>query len=154
MRRFEDDIEVVLKRYGLFIDRTWLSVEKIPKADEAILTARRRIEAAIAVEQARGLSTGERLVGLKALEVRGLIDEVITTRTEYGDHSLCHHDFRHEHPTRRLKVTIVFPKGRRCREVMLLEHSPASRPSAPGGLPKTQGTPGSGSYSLGRLSKI
>jgi hypothetical protein len=38
----EDDIEVVLKRYGLFIDRTWLSVEKIPKADEAILTARRR----------------------------------------------------------------------------------------------------------------
>jgi hypothetical protein len=144
-------------------------VEKIPKADEAILTARRRIEAAITAVQVRGLSTGEdigwhirevaftylnRLVGLKALEVRGLIDEVITTRTEYGDHSLCHHDFRHEHPTRRLKVTIVFPKGRRCREVMLLEHSPASRPSAPGGLPKTQRTPGSGSYSLGRLSKI
>jgi hypothetical protein len=109
----EEDIEVVLKRYGLFTDRTWLSADKIPKADEEILAARRRMQASIAVEQARGLRPGQatrwyirevaftylnRLVGLKCLEVRGLIEEVITTRVEYGGRSLFHRDFRHAHP--------------------------------------------------------
>ncbi|MDY7080766.1 MAG: BREX-1 system adenine-specific DNA-methyltransferase PglX [Chloroflexota bacterium] len=109
----ENDIEVVLKRYGLFTDRPWLPPGKIPKADTDVLAARRRMEAAIAVEQARGLEPGEatrwyvrevaftylnRLAGLKCLEVRGLIDEVITTRVEYGGRSLFHRDFRHAHP--------------------------------------------------------
>jgi hypothetical protein len=109
----EQDIEVVLKRYGLFTDRAWLPADKIPKADEEVLAARRRMQAAIAVEQARGLKPGpatrwyirevaftylNRLVGLKCLEVRGLIEEVITARVEYGGRSLFHRDFRHAHP--------------------------------------------------------
>ncbi len=109
----EEDIEVVLKRYGLFTDRAWLPLDKIPKADESILAARQRMEAAIAVEQARDLKPGEatrwyirevaftylnRLVGLKCLEVRGLIEEVITTRPEYGGRSLFHRDFRQAQP--------------------------------------------------------
>ena len=109
----EEDIEVVLKRYGLFTDRAWLPEGEIPRADDEILAARRRMEAAIGVERARGLEPGEatgwyirevaftylnRLVGLKCLEVRGLIEEVITARVKYTGRSLFHRDFRHAHP--------------------------------------------------------
>ena len=109
----EDDVEVVLKRYGIFTDREWLAEDQIPKSDDDILQARRRMAAAIAVEEARDIPRGEatrwyirevaftylnRLVGLKCLEVRGLIDEVITTRVEYGGRSLYHRDFRDAHP--------------------------------------------------------
>ena len=40
----EEDSEIVLKRYGLFTDRAWLPADKIPKADEAILDTRHRME--------------------------------------------------------------------------------------------------------------
>ena len=109
----EEDIEVVVKRYGLFTDRAWLPEGEIPRADEEILAARRRMVAAIGVEQARGLEPGaatgwyirevaftylNRLVGLKCLEVRGLIEEVITARVKYTGRSLFHRDFRAAHP--------------------------------------------------------
>lgn len=109
----EEDIEVVLKRYGLFTNREWLEEGQLTKADAELLAARARMVAAIEVEMARRINRGEatrwyirevaftylnRLVGLKSLEVRGLIDEVITTRNEYGGRSQFHRDFRHQYP--------------------------------------------------------
>ncbi|MBU4373013.1 MAG: BREX-1 system adenine-specific DNA-methyltransferase PglX, partial [Euryarchaeota archaeon] len=41
-----------------------------------------------------------RLLGLKCMECRGLIDEVITTRPEYGGRSKRHRDFREKNPDR------------------------------------------------------
>jgi hypothetical protein len=130
----EEDVEAVLKRYGIYTDRAWLPVEKIPKATDAIRRARTRMEAAIAVEQARGIARGEaarwyirevafttlnRLVGLKCLEVRGLIEEVITTRVEYGGRSLFHRDYRHAHPDEAAHPDDALPAalGAACQRV-------------------------------------
>lgn len=120
----EEDIEVVLKRYGLFTNREWLVEERIPRADAELLAARARMAAAVEVEMARGIKRGEatrwyirevaftylnRLVGLKCLEVRGLIDEVITTRMEYGGRSQFHRDFRHDYPQLAAKPDDALP---------------------------------------------
>ncbi|RMF03978.1 MAG: hypothetical protein D6768_04530, partial [Chloroflexi bacterium] len=120
----EEDIEVVLKRYGLFTNREWLAEARIPKADAQLLADRARMAAAIEVEMARGIKRGEatrwyirevaftylnRLVGLKCLEVRGLMDEVITTRVEYGGRSQFHRDFRHEYPQLAAKADDALP---------------------------------------------
>ena len=120
----EEDIEVVLKRYGLFTNRDWLEESRIPKADAELLAIRARMEAAVSVEMARGIKRGEatrwyirevaftylnRLVGLKCLEVRGLIDEVITTRVKYGGRSQFHRDFRHDYPQLAAKPDDALP---------------------------------------------
>lgn len=120
----EEDLEVVLKRYGLFTNREWLEESRIPKADAELLATRARMTAAVEVEMARGIKRGEatrwyirevaftylnRLVGLKCLEVRGLIDEVITTRVEYGGRSQFHRDFRHEYPQLAAKPDDALP---------------------------------------------
>lgn len=109
----EDDLEVVLKRYGIFTDKTWLSAEEIPKATDEILETRSCLEAAMAPELERGARKGKgaelyareagfthlnRLVGLKVLEVRELIAEIIQTRDTYGGRSLYHRDYRAGHP--------------------------------------------------------
>lgn len=120
----EEDIEVVLKRYGLFTNREWLGESRIPRADAELLVTRARMTAAVEVEMARGIKQGEathwyirevaftylnRLVGLKCLEVRGLIDEVITTRVEYGGRSQFHRDFRHDYPQLAAKPDDALP---------------------------------------------
>ena len=43
----QDDIEVVLKRYGIYTDHAWRPVEKIPKLTDAIRQDRARMEAAV-----------------------------------------------------------------------------------------------------------
>ena len=130
----EEDIEAVLKRYGIYTDRTWLPVTKIPRATDEIRQARARMEAAVAIEQARGIPRGEaarwyirevafthlnRLVGLKCLEVRGLIEEVITARVEYGGRSLFHRDYRHAHPDEAAGADDALPAalGAACQRV-------------------------------------
>ena len=120
----EEDIEVVLKRYGLFTNREWLEESHIPKPDAELLATRTRMAAAVEVEMARGIKRGEathwyirevaftylnRLVGLKCLEVRGLINEVITTRVEYGGRSQFHRDFRHDYPQLAAKPDDALP---------------------------------------------
>lgn len=110
----EDDVEIVLRRYGIFQDREWVDVEDLPKPTEQKKTDRRRMEAAMQPEMARGLKPQEaahwyirevaftylnRLVGLKCLEVRRIFNpEVIQTREAYAGRSEFHRDFRHEHP--------------------------------------------------------
>lgn len=109
----EDDLTIVLKRYGLLTDRPWLALESIPDFGEDQLSTRERLEAAMQPDIERGISREKaaklyireagfthlnRLVGLKVLEVRGLILEVIQTRPEYGGRSHFHRDYRVANP--------------------------------------------------------
>ena len=110
----EDELAIVLKRYGLFTDRKW-SLEEPPErlTDDADREIWRRIVAVVRRGMKEGRTLPEasqdyvresaftflnRLVGLKCLEVRGIIDEVITTRDIYGGRSKAHRDYRDEHP--------------------------------------------------------
>ena len=56
----EDNIQVVLERYGLYTNRVWLPMDKILRTDDDILRARRHMEAAMAVERARVLEALQR----------------------------------------------------------------------------------------------
>jgi len=110
----EDELAIALRHYGLFTDRAW-SLEAPPErvTDDAERETWRRIVAVVR----RGMKEGRtlpqasadyvresaftflnRLVGLKCLEVRGIIAEAITTRDVYGGRSLAHRDYRDEHP--------------------------------------------------------
>jgi hypothetical protein len=110
----EDELAIVLKRYGLFTDRAW-SLDAPP--DSLTANAEREAWQRIVAVVKRGMKEGRtlpeashdyvresaftllnRLVGLKCLEVRGIIAEVITTRDIYGGRSQAHRDYRDEHP--------------------------------------------------------
>ena len=123
----EGELTIVLKRYGLFTDREW-SLEEPPTrlTDNADREIWRRIVTVVrrgmkelpsasggagGVKEGRTLPEASqdyvresaftflnRLVGLKCLEVRDIIDEVITTRDIYGGRSKAHRDYRDEHP--------------------------------------------------------
>ena len=110
----EDELTIVLKRYGLFTDRDW-SLKEPPArlTDEAdreiwhrfVTVVRRGMQEGRTLPQASQDYVREsaftflnRLVGLKCLEVRSIIDEVITTRDIYGGRSKAHRDYRDEHP--------------------------------------------------------
>ncbi len=108
----EEDLTVVLKRYGIFTDRAWLKPEALPKATTELLATRQYLEAAMLPDLERGLPLARaaalyvreaafthlnRLVGLKAIEVRNLFTETIQTRPEYGGRSLYHRDYRAAH---------------------------------------------------------
>jgi hypothetical protein len=120
----EDDIAIQLKRYG-YAGARWIEADKLPHlwTDDAAMAERQRIDAALAQELRRievddpGQATAaqreeavgwfvreiaythlNRLAALKALEVRGLIPEVITTRDSYGGRSRAHYDLRNAHP--------------------------------------------------------
>ncbi len=60
-----------------------------------------------------------RLVGLKCLEVRTIIDQVITTRDIYGGRSKTHRDYRDEHPCQARAADDALPACIRaiCRRV-------------------------------------
>ena len=110
----EDELTIVLKRYGLFTDREWLLDEPPARlTDETdreiwhrfVTVIRRGIKEGRTLPQASADYIREsaftflnRLVGLKCLEVRSIIDEVITTRDIYGGRSKAHRDYRDEHP--------------------------------------------------------
>jgi hypothetical protein len=109
----ENDVTLGLKRHGVLADRDWLPETQLPRPGEEVLSRRARIAAIVQASMDQGYSRQEatqeyvrraaltsliRLVGLKCLEVRDLIDEVVTTRVEYGGRSLFHRDFRYAHP--------------------------------------------------------
>jgi hypothetical protein len=120
----EDDIAIQLKRYG-YAGARWIEADKLPHlwTDDTAMAERQRIDAALAQElrridvddpaqttaarreEAVGWFVREiaythlnRLAALKALEVRGLIPEVITTRESYGGRSRAHYDLRNAQP--------------------------------------------------------
>jgi hypothetical protein len=112
-RLLEADVTVGLKRLGILADRNWLPETQVPRPDEEVFSRRARIAVVVQASMDQGSTRQEatqeyirrtaltyliRLVGLKCLEVRNLIDEVITTRVEYGGRSLFHRDFRHAYP--------------------------------------------------------
>ena len=120
----EDDIDIQLRRFG-YAGGRWIEPEKLPHIwnDDAAMAQRQRMDTALAQElrrmgvrdaakatarqreEAAGWFVREiaythlnRLVALKALEVRGLIPEVITVRDAYGGRSRAHYDLRNSHP--------------------------------------------------------
>jgi len=110
----EDELAILLRRYGLFTDRDW-SLEEPPArlADPAEREIWQRVVAVVQRSMKEGRTLPQatadyvresaftflnRIVGLKCLEVRAIIDEVITTREIYGGRSQAHRDYRDEHP--------------------------------------------------------
>ena len=110
----ETEIERELGRYGIFAGRAWIDANDAPRLSaEERDRDRPRIEAAIQREREAGLDQAgavrayiretaythmNRLLGLKCMESRGLINESITTRPIYSDRSQRHRDYLDEHP--------------------------------------------------------
>ena len=103
-----------LRRYGI-TPTTLRPLDTLKHLNDRELSARIRMEETIRHEIGRDEATDDladavywfvrevafthlnRLVGLKALEVRGLAPESIQTRSEYGDRSRALRDYRAEH---------------------------------------------------------
>ena len=113
-RTLEGDLEVVLRRYGLFTDRDW-SLDEPPSRPTAEDDREiwRRLVTLVRQGRQEGRTLQEasqdyvreaaftylnRLVGLKCFEVRGIIEEVVTTRDIYSGRSKVHRDYREDHP--------------------------------------------------------
>lgn len=115
-KSLEADIEVGLRRYGI-TPTALRPLDSLKHLDDRGITARIRMEEAIHHEMERSTDSKQtlaeavhwfvrevafthlnRLVGLKAMEVRGLIPEVIQTRAEYGNRSRVLRDYREAHP--------------------------------------------------------
>ncbi|MBN1954122.1 MAG: hypothetical protein JW900_03625, partial [Anaerolineae bacterium] len=110
----EDELTIALKRYGVSTDRQWpLDAPPARLTEPADREIWHRIVAVVRRSMREGRSLPQasqdyvresaftflnRLVGLKCLEVRSIIDEVITTRDIYGGRSQAHRDYRDEHP--------------------------------------------------------
>lgn len=113
-KTLEGEIERELGRYGIYADRAWIDASTLPRLSaEERDKDRPRIEAAIRREQDAGLSRADairafiretaythmnRLLGLKCMDVRELIEETVTTRPIYSDRSKRHRDYLDEHP--------------------------------------------------------
>lgn len=110
---FEKEIENRLNNIGIYPDKEWKDGRSLPHLEKKELDNRRRVAAFIKREEKIGIdqkkATTEfikeasytwinRLLGLKCMECRGLIEEMITTRSEYGDRSRYHRNFREKHP--------------------------------------------------------
>jgi len=109
----KEDIPAVLKQHGIFPDGRRVPVEKIALLDDAGKSRRKRLEAILEreIKVAGSEKAGverycrevtftyiNRLIALRCMEARGLIDECIKTRPDYAGRSLRHHRFRREHP--------------------------------------------------------
>lgn len=106
---FEKEIENGLNRYGIYIDKTWKDGRFLKHMKSEELDNKKRIEAFIKRQESTGLSQSQatkefikeasytwinRLIGLKCMETRGLIDEeVITIRDKFGGSSERHRNF-------------------------------------------------------------
>jgi len=113
-KTLEAEVERELGRYGIYADRAWIDASTLPRLSAKERDEDRpRIEAAIRREQDAGLGQAEavrafiretaythmnRLLGLKCMDVRGLIEETITTRSIYSERSKRHRDYLDEHP--------------------------------------------------------
>jgi hypothetical protein len=110
----KEDITSVLRQYGIFPDGRRVPVEKLPLLDDNGKKRRTRLEAiidrevqAVGGEQKLGVERYcrevaftylNRLIALRSMEVRGLLDECIKIRDDYAGRSLRHHRFLKENP--------------------------------------------------------
>jgi len=110
----KEDIPAVLKQHGIFPDGRRVSVDKITSLDDTGKFRRERLEEILEREiKAAGndpkagvarycrevaFTYLNRLIALRCMEVRGLIDECIKTRSDYAGRSLRHNRFRREYP--------------------------------------------------------
>jgi hypothetical protein len=114
----EKEIENRLDNIGIYPDKEWKDGRSLTHLSKDEIEKRKRVAAFIKREEKIGLdqrkATSEfikeasytwinRLLGLKCMECRGLIDEVITTRPEYGGRSKRHRDFRDKNPDKAVK---------------------------------------------------
>jgi len=112
---FENEIENRLNYYGIYRDKAWKDGRSLRYLSSEELSNKKRVEAFIKRQESAGLSQlqateefikeasytwSNRLIGLKCMETRGLIDEeVITVRDEFGGRSERHRNFVvMEHP--------------------------------------------------------
>jgi len=112
---FENEIENRLNYYGIYRDKAWKDGRSLRYLSSEELSNKKRVEAFIKRQESAGLSQSQatvefikeasytwinRLIGLKCMETRGLIDEeVITVREEFGGRSERHRNFVvMEHP--------------------------------------------------------
>jgi hypothetical protein len=108
------DIPSVLRQYGIFPDGRRIPIDKLALLDENGKKRRERLEAiidrevqAVGGEQKAGVERYcrevaftylNRLIALRSMEARGLLDECIKIREDYAGRSLRHHRFLKENP--------------------------------------------------------
>jgi len=108
------DIPSVLKQYGIFPDGRRVPVDKLALLDDNGKKRRESLEAiinrevlAVGGDQKAGVERYcrevaftylNRLIALRSMEVRGLLDECIKIREDYAGRSLKHHRFLKENP--------------------------------------------------------
>jgi len=113
----KEDIPAVLKQHGIFPDGRRVPAEKITLLGDAGKSRREQLEEILEREiKAAGndpkvgvarycreaaFTYLNRLIALRCMEVRGLIDECIKTRPDYAGRSLRHNRFRREYPEKR-----------------------------------------------------
>jgi hypothetical protein len=120
----EKEIENRLDNIGIYIDKEWKDGRSLTHLSKDEIEKRKRVAAFIRREEKIGLdqkkATSEfikeasytwinRLLGLKCMECRGLIEEVITTRPEYGGRSKRHRDFRDKNPDKAAQPDDALP---------------------------------------------
>ncbi|WMM23480.1 BREX-1 system adenine-specific DNA-methyltransferase PglX [Tissierella sp. MB52-C2] len=98
----EEDIEQVLINYGIYINKDWVNLRDLKNLTEKQEKNRKNIEKAIEKLKKGGFEKDKavieyikevsytylnRLAALRVMEVRGLIDEILIPRGEYGNRS-------------------------------------------------------------------
>lgn len=109
----EEELELVLKHYGIFLKRNWLDIEQLDFLSDEEKETKKKLEISIKRKEKIGIKTEEsirefiteaayhwlnRIFGLKCLESRDLIEEIITTRSDYSGRSLIHRNYLDAHP--------------------------------------------------------
>ena len=98
----EKDIEQVLINYGIYVNKDWVNLRDLKNLTEEQEKNRENIEKVIEKLQKGGFDNSNsvkeyikevsytylnRLAALRVMEVRGLIDEILIPRSEYGNRS-------------------------------------------------------------------
>lgn len=98
----EKDIEQVLINYGIYVNKDWVNVRDLNNLTEEQEKIREKIETVIEKLEKGGFDKSKavieyikevsytylnRLAALRVMEVRGLIDEILVTKGEYGNRS-------------------------------------------------------------------
>lgn len=109
----EEELELVLKHYGIFLKRNWIDIEQLDFLSDEEKEAKKKLEIFIKRKEKIGINKEEstkefiteatyhwlnRIFGLKCLESRDLIEEIITTRSDYSGRSYIHRNYLEEHP--------------------------------------------------------
>lgn len=98
----EKDIEQVLINYGIYINKSWINVRDLNNLTEEQESIRVKVEKVIEKLEKGGFDKSKavveyikevaytylnRVAALRVMEVRGLIDEILVPRSEYGSRS-------------------------------------------------------------------